>query len=769
MALAAVGISGCSPDDGKNGAIGPTGPTGPGGGPGPTGPTNPPSIEAGGPVEIGDGSTLTSAQIEAIGTIVATMDSASISATDPVPVITFTLKTSHGGAVTGLAPGALLATVAKLAPPPAGSRAPQSWRSYINGVQTASVGPQPLPSAIQATSESGAAGTLEEIDDGQYRYTYAVNLSTVTTPIAVAFDPGLTHRLGFEIRLSGDAEALSPDNPFADLAPDGSAGNGNKLIAATTNCDACHERLDLHGGPRHTVEYCVTCHNPGTVDPDGGESVDMAYMVHSIHTGVERKDYSAGFPFPPLPYIVYGFGGREHDYGEVTYPQSLLYCENCHAESASSPDGAAWAENASASSCGGCHAYGLDKTAYSDTTGQYTYTYTHSSFPFTAEDGTCTDCHSESGAAGSTADHHLNLVRADGSVGEPLAQALGEQFEFEILAVTNVGLGLVPNVQFRVSKPDGTPYDIVTDPAFTTSGASLNINIAWDAATDITNALPDGTEPGLRSGTTPRQSGYTLQMRTAEVLAAAQAAGQATDGSYTIPFFTAIPVATTNLMVQMEGRPRALPPGKTDWATQSVNAPASMTVFYTGTPRATLVSEARCDNCHAYLQGFHGTNRNGDPQGCVLCHNSSGGYEEEGLGPIAMGAMIHNIHVGNLLVPDSLAEEAGGITYPQSLANCEACHEPGSYYTARPSAVAISTASGVDLFNATDDTWETATSGTCAACHGDDTAKAHMTQNGGLFDVVGGKSVTTPSAASESCAVCHGEGRAVDTAKAHGQ
>ena len=140
MAMAAIGIAGCTGDDGKTGSPGPTGPTGPGGGVGPTGPTPPPSIEAGGPVVIGNGSALTEEQIRAIGTLVATIDSASIPAGAPVPVIEFTLKTSHGGAATGLAPSALLVTVAKLVPPASGSRLPQAWQSYVNRTQTATAG-----------------------------------------------------------------------------------------------------------------------------------------------------------------------------------------------------------------------------------------------------------------------------------------------------------------------------------------------------------------------------------------------------------------------------------------------------------------------------------------------------------------------------------------------------------------------------------------------------------------------------------------------------
>ena len=212
-------------------------------------------------------------------------------------------------------------------------------------------------------------------------------------------------------------------------------------------------------------------------------------------------------------------------------------------------------------------------------------------------------------------------------------------------------------------------------------------------------------------------------------------------------------------MVQMDGHPKALPPGEVDWA-KSVNAAAGMTVFYTGTPRAKLVSQAKCENCHNQLQ-LHGTNRNGDPQGCTVCHNSSGGYADEDLGTIAFGAFVHNIHIG--AVP-----AIGEVTYPQSIDNCQACHIDGTYYTARPGAIAISTASGADQFNLTDDTWNSATAGTCGTCHSDGAAWAHMESNGGQFDVVGGKT-QVPSSATEACSVCHGPGRVADTVQAHAE
>jgi OmcA/MtrC family decaheme c-type cytochrome len=211
-------------------------------------------------------------------------------------------------------------------------------------------------------------------------------------------------------------------------------------------------------------------------------------------------------------------------------------------------------------------------------------------------------------------------------------------------------------------------------------------------------------------------------------------------------------VNPASAMVMIDGHP----------VVGGVQARPNMAVGYYGTARARLVTQAKCENCHEQLS-LHGGNRNGDPQGCLVCHNSSAGWSDDADigGPIAMGAFVHNIHLGK--VPG-----VGTVTYPQSLGNCEACHTTGTYFTARSGAVAISTGPGADPKLYTDDTWDTATAGTCGTCHDSASAKAHMGQNGGAFDVVGDKSLM-PSTTTEACAVCHGAGRSVDTAKAHAE
>jgi OmcA/MtrC family decaheme c-type cytochrome len=732
---ASIGLAGCDGDSVNDSVEGPTGPTGPVGPTGPTGPTVPPTvpIENGGPVTIGDGTALTADEIAQIGGLVATIDTVSLNAA-PSPVVEFTVKTAHGGPVLGLAPAVTRLMVSKLVPDPAG-REPSRWQSYVNRSVTPAAGsPAVLASAIQANTETAAAARWVELGDGRYRYTYAVDLDAVVAPIAVAYEPALTHRVGLEIRMSGDAEELAPDNPVMDFVPSGGPGTGGKLVAATENCADCHVRFDLHGGPRRTNEYCVTCHNPGTVDPETGEDLGMAYMTHSIHLGEARAE----------PFKVWGFGG-EFDFSEVTYPQSTLFCETCHTQSATAPDGDDWRTNPSSAACGGCHVEGLEKTGPDPATGRYTYRFQHSTFNFLASDVDCVGCHRDGGAAGDILDVH--------NQGPRLQKQLGEQFVFQVLSVTNVGIGQVPRITFKVAKPDGTPYDLATDPAFQNASSTLNLYFAWDAV-EVSNA-------DAATGSTPAgERGAPYRMRLADLKAYA---AKNADGSYTtdlktaaVPAGIALTVDPASAMVVMDGHPMVTVDGV------AVQARARNAVGYFGAERAQLVSEAKCNDCHEQLQ-LHGGNRNGDPQGCLVCHNASSGWSDDPnvAGPIAMAAMIHNIHAGKMPL-------FFGITYPQSLANCESCHLPGTYNAARTEALAISTGPGPDDMLYTDDTWDSATAGTCGTCHDSGPAKTHMEQNGGAFGVAGGKTLT-PSSATEACAVCHGPGRAVDTARAHGQ
>jgi OmcA/MtrC family decaheme c-type cytochrome len=730
LALAAsIGIAGCTND-----GSGPAGPDGGGdsGQTGPTGPTGPADvpISLGGDVRnVGTGSALTAQQIADIGTLVASIDSAAI--TGNKPVIEITVKTDKGGAVLGLAATTLRLGVAKLVPATGGF--PSRWQSYVNRSGAPSIPTPVLTSAVQANTESGVAAGWQELGAGKYRYISAVNLSTITTPIAVTYEPTLTHRISVAIDLTGSARVLAPDNPFKDFVPNGGAVS-SKLIAATENCQACHVRFGEHGGPRRSNEYCAVCHNPATIDPDSGESVDLAYMAHSIHRGENRSK----------PYVVYGFNGTRFDAGEVTYPQPISFCETCHVKSASMPQGDDWKTNTGAASCGGCHDAGLNKTGPSVTTGLYTYTYTHSStiLPpgFTPDDGTCNGCHRDDGVAGGILDAHKK---------DPSRKAIenGSLFTYKILRIDNAIVGQAPQVTFQILDANGAAIDVK---AITTG--RLRLDFAWSTA-DIHNVAD--------------VAGDKYQANRGEATVIDLIANKASvvdngNGTFSYTLASVLPSGFDDatlgkgLMVVLEGR-RVMPDG-------SAAYPESAFAFGGGVPREQLVDQAKCETCHKRL-ALHGGSRAGNPIICTVCHNSSvgGTFGTDDFGPLALGAFIHNLHASNV-VP------FGAVTYPQSLARCTGCHVDGKAYTARTSALPITVDAGTTLTNDAaalawkDDLADSATAGTCKGCHTSASAATHMQSQGGSFGVA---KTLVPSSSAEGCAFCHGPGQTFDTEKLH--
>lgn len=730
LALAAsIGIAGCTNDGG--------GPKGPGDGgdsgqTGPTGPTGPADvpISLGGDVkDVGNGSTLTPQQIADIGTLVASIDSAAI--TGNKPVIEITVKTDKGGAVLGLAATTLRLGIAKLVP--AANGFPSRWQSYINRNGTPSIPTPVLPGAVQANTESGVAAGWQELGAGKYRYTSAVDLSNVTTPIAVAYEPTLTHRVSIAIDMSGSARALAPDNPFKDFVPSGGAVS-SKLIAATENCASCHVRFGQHGGPRRSTEFCAVCHNPATTDPDSGESVDLAYMAHSIHRGENRG----------TPYVVYGFNGTKFDAGEITYPQPVTFCETCHVKSASMPQGDDWKTNPGAAACGGCHDAGLNKTGPSATTGLYTYTYTHSSTilppAYTANDGTCSGCHRDDGAAG-------GILAAHKKDADRQAIENGSLFTYKILGVENAVAGQAPKVTFQILDANGASINVK---AITTG--RLRLDFAWSTP-DIHN-VADVAGDLLAAN---RGAATTI-----DLIANAASVVDNGNGTFSYTLSSVLPSGFEDatlgkgLMVVLEGR-RQLADG-------SLAYPDSAFAFAGGAAREKLVDQAKCENCHKKL-ALHGGSRAGDPIICTVCHNSSvgGTFNADTFGPLALGAFIHGLHASNV-VP------FGAVTYPQSLARCEGCHVAGKFNVARASALPITVDAGTTLTSGAatlawkDDLADSATAGTCKGCHTSAAAASHMQSQGGSFGVA---KALVPSSSVEGCAVCHGKDRTYDTEKMH--
>ncbi len=96
-------------------------------------------------------------------------------------------------------------------------------------------------------------------------------------------------------------------------------------------CNKCHDKLQLHGSNRNTIESCVICHNPATTDVSQrvtadlpAQSIDFQFMIHRIHTGAELTS----------DFTVKGYGKSTNNYNEVTYPGDRRDCLQCHVTAA---------------------------------------------------------------------------------------------------------------------------------------------------------------------------------------------------------------------------------------------------------------------------------------------------------------------------------------------------------------------------------------------------------------------------------------------------
>ena len=668
----------------------------------------------------------------------------------PTPVVEFSLIDEVGFALTGLSSSNIRFTLAKLTPAVDGNSS--FWQSYLNTRKTPTVFPGNAP-AIQASTERD--GQLLDHGDGTYTYTFTTDITSISQPLAVVYDPNLTHRVAMQ--LSGGPAA----NPVFDWVPASGLTSGllSREIAATTSCNQCHERLALHGGGRQEMKYCVTCHNPGTSEPNSQTDMDMSVLTHKIHMGRNLPSVQAGGS-----YLVYGFRDSLHDYSDINFPQSLTNCTTCHVGTATrtstsaantTAQGDNWNEVPTMTACASCH----DDIDYT----------TH--FGGQVDNSGCRSCHSVTGFPGSVAASHQDRIRL-----------AGNSFKANILSVTNTSPGQFPKITFSMTNPESgnQPYDIKKDPEWL--GARLSVGIA-------TNTL-DFTNTGL--GNAAPNYAQTNALTTSTAVG---------DGTFVVSSSVAIPdgsaapgrAATGSGMVTIEGRARRDVGEPGNPSIQNIPFRQPHQYFSIdepdgkAKPRREVVSIERCNACHTRKVN-HGSNRTDSIPGCVGCHNPrntdlsvraiaanppTDGKRESSLD---FKVLIHALHASAYREAPYQVVGFGGFTtyvydeeevqYPGRLANCKGCHINESYRLPLPRSVLASTVdSGTKPRDSADDIMVTPVASSCSSCHDSALASAHMVQNGGDFtatvtSIAGG-------ASTETCTICHGTGRVSDIDEAH--
>ena len=129
--------------------------------------------------------------------------------------------------------------------------------------------------AIALANDTQSNKLYRNNGDGTYSYTFAQALTDYAG--GPDYDETKTHRLGVEIRTNRGGfmpENTPANNAPYDFVPAGGPPTFERLIVDNDTCNACHDNLEFHGEARFDVEYCVTCHNPSSID---GDTVDRMY------------------------------------------------------------------------------------------------------------------------------------------------------------------------------------------------------------------------------------------------------------------------------------------------------------------------------------------------------------------------------------------------------------------------------------------------------------------------------------------------------------
>jgi OmcA/MtrC family decaheme c-type cytochrome len=625
----------------------------------------------------------------------------------------------------------------------------EQYSSYITTVATAVTGGA---TGTQASTDSG--GTTTTVALGTYIYTFA-------TKAPAGFNPALTNRIG--IYGSRNLTEWDLGTAYASTTYDFVPAGGKptpRQVVMQADCNSCHTLLSFHGGSRVGVDLCIMCHQPQTVDPNTGESLDAKVLFHKIHMGEALPSVKYG----GLPYQIYGHGGYS-GFSTVVYPANPGDPRNCAGSCHNPKNGAlqtnAWETKPTRAACGSCHD---DVNFATGEIASYPGDTTPSHLP-QVDDTQCAGCHIPQGELpfdASIVGAHTVDDEAPGVPG----------LNFTLTKVTGGTAGTAPTVTFTVTNNAGQGVPMSY---FTANSGSLSLTMAGPT-TDYGNTI---------FGTNTTTPGYVTE-------SVINGAVCNSAGTCTYTFTNVVPKgAKGTYTIGIEGRLAiTLLPG-TDQAVTTNYAGTNQIINFSVdgspvVPRRTVVAMANCQGCHTYLE-VHGDLRNNVTY-CVLCHNPSNTdittrptapapYATQPDQGINFALLIHSIHTGNKLgaagsdyvvighggavedfgaawatVPSTITNT--GVLYPAMIngsvgdtPNCTMCHTGGSQDVLPVGKNNVTDPQA--LINPVP-----ATTSACTACHFDTPTMAHAVLN-------------TSAQFGESCTVCHGSGAAYDATTVH--
>ncbi|MGA7614715.1 MAG: OmcA/MtrC family decaheme c-type cytochrome [Thermoanaerobaculia bacterium] len=569
--------------------------------------------------------------------------------------------------------------------------------------------PNPGVTVDQAGTDSG--GTWTDLEMGHATYKFK-------TAIPAGVDPSTTQTIG--LYATRNLTDIVGKNYYSNVEYD-FRGDGAKVtetwdkINTATACNACHDPLAMHGGSRQDVKLCAMCHNPQTIDPDTGNTVDLKVMIHKIHRGENLPSVQAG-----QPYEIIGHNNSVNDYSEVAFPQDIRNCANCHSgrDPKAVPSQAnVWYTDPSRAACGSCHDNINWETGANHAGGSQ------------ANDAACAQCHVPDSGAEFDAS-----IKAAHTVPEKSKQLAG--INAQVVSFSNMTPGSKPTVVFKITNDDGSAVDATKLDTFAPMIGGPTSSYTYN---DREDARKTGTFDSATGNTT-----YTFS----------KAIPADASGTWVI-------TADTYRFVNLK---RA--DGKDDIQVRECAMNPIQYVALTGTltPRRKIVDINNCNSCHDRL-ALHGGQRLTTEE-CVICHNPTA--DDSSQRPADAGApesisfqrMIHRIHSGENLTQNftvygyhGSVNNYNGVLFPGDRKDCAKCHVSGSQN--------IPVATGADPVTTLRDYFSPQGPATaaCLGCHDNRDAAAHAYLMTAQFP-----GSDTPA---EACATCHSSGKDWAVDKVH--
>jgi OmcA/MtrC family decaheme c-type cytochrome len=680
------------------------------------------------------------------------------------------------------------------------------------------------------------------------------------------YDPALTHRLG--IIINGPQPGTGAATPTGitsvtevplvntfnigfDFVPNGGAVSTTRDIVVKDSCTDCHAgkgigHVNYTKSPgdaigRNNPRLCVTCHTdqikytfnageasstsggyvlngttrPTTAIVDGRALGNYPNMIHKMHMGEE------------LVKTGYNFNASEEGlFNEKKFPQSPSNCTKCHDGSATAvnktTNGDNWKNVPSKLACGACHD-GINFTAGTGVTlanrdadvaalQPIGTTATGHVGGAQADDSACSSCHT---SLSIPVDHEYTVATTH----NPIVKTGVSSITYDLKSVTLNGSSQ-PVVTFQIKK-DGVAVSSFNAPGPSDSSTTFQLITGLTRGPTFYVAYAvaqDGiTSPADFNGRVGA-SLYNLLLTS----------GGSKAGSITGPdgsgYFTATLTGPASALITIPAGAKmvtGLMVGRFEQVVNSVTVkikPVLKTVLATGitgnTARRTIVSAAKCNNCHEQLgtsPEFHNGERN-DPTACAMCHTpnqiNDGASATTNYGwPGATNTYIHGIHGASKRTvaftwaawDTTVTDNFSMIQYPGKLKNCEQCHlsdtvnfgatgttvAPNMLYTTASAGVTVASGTyglspyvtalqdyglpasvsvtGVLTPAAATTLVNSPMASACFSCHDTSLAKTHMTSNGGSIY----EARSTATLKTETCLVCHGKGRVADVAVIH--